>query len=84
MPNTVWSGAGVIVRKKSFDSAVGSGTVPVDFIPVRVTGVVPARWVLVVQDAAGEEHGVDVDRAVWDTHEVGDVITADNPLIKVP
>lgn len=83
-PHSVWSGAGVIVRKKVFDSAVGSGTVPVDFVPVRVTGVVPTRWVLVVQDAAGDEHGVDVDRTVWEVHQVGDVVSADNPLIRVP
>lgn len=84
MPNLVWSGAGVVVRKRSFDSAVGSGTVTVDIVPVRVTGVVPPRWVLIVKDASGKEHGVDVDKAVWDALEVGDVVTADNPLIKIP
>ena len=83
LPSVVWSGAGVVVRKKCFDGAVGSGTVLVDLAPVRLIGVIPVRWVLVVQDASGKEHGVDVDRTVWDVHEVGDVITAEHPLIEV-
>ena len=31
---------------------------------------------LVIQDAAGKEYGVDVHRAAWEAHEVGDVMTA--------
>ena len=36
-----------------------------------------------VADEAGKEHYVGVEQTVWEQHEVGDVITKDNPLVEI-
>ena len=48
-----------------------------------VSGAVPPRWVLVVTDSGGKEHVVAVAPEVWASYEVGDVVSADNPLIDI-
>lgn len=48
------------------------------------SGTIPARWVVVVRDASGKEHFVNVEPKVWEQCEVGDVISADDPLVDLP
>ena len=79
-------GAGVIARKSYFERGASGGWMPM--IPAQlqqgwVSGTVPPRWVLVVEDSAGKEHVVAVASDVWKGHEVGDVVTADNPLVDI-
>jgi hypothetical protein len=40
--------------------------------------------VVVVRDKSGKDLYVNVDPATWESHEPGDVITADNPLVNRP
>lgn len=82
-PNTVWSGAGTVVRKNHFEPRVGGGMATVGrFQQGFVSGLVPQRWVIVVADEAGKEHFVGVKQSVWDQYECGDVITEDDPLVE--
>lgn len=73
------------IRKRSFFGGVAGAWVRVDNLGETgfVSGVVPARWVLVASDSRGREHMVSVDAAVWIAHQVGDEITAENPLVDV-
>ena len=84
-PNLVWSGAGTITRKTYFEFRASgvwvqmggelqhgwAGTVP------------PTRWLLVVQDRRGRDHFLGVEAEVWERHDVGDVVTAEHPLIAI-
>ena len=84
-PAWVWSGAGTITRKTHLDAAEASGRVTVGrFQPGFVSGVVDERWVLVVTDSRGKDHYVNVKGEVWERHDVGDVITAEDPLVNLP
>lgn len=86
LPRLVWSGAGVIARKRYFERGVGGGWVPIVSAGLQqewVSGTVPPRWVLVVTDSVGKEHVVAVAPEVWASYEVGDVVKADNPLIDI-
>ena len=85
-PRLVWSGAGVVARKSYFERGAGGGWMPM--VPAHlqqgwVSGTVPPRWVLVVTDSSGKEHAVAVAQEVWAAHDVGDVVTADDPLIDI-
>lgn len=81
-PGRVWDGSGLIVAKRR----LGPFTValPVNPLwrgwerPFRKT--VGERWVLIVRDHAGREHPVNVDEPTWRAHDVGDVISSDDPL----
>lgn len=79
----VWSGAGTIVRKKYFEfRSAGSWVDMGGEMQHGWTGTVPpTRWLLVVEDLKGREHFVGVEADVWKRHDVGDVVTADDPLI---
>ncbi len=57
---------------------------PSRIMPAYVSGNVPARWVLAVQDARQKEHYLNADRPAREGHEVGDVITAQDPLVNLP
>ena len=84
LPSAVWSGAGTVVMKGSFERGTGGGFVTVGhFQQGFVSGPVPPRWVVVVADEAGKEHYVGVEQTVWEKWELGDVITKDNPLVEI-
>lgn len=84
LPSRVWSGAGTVVRKSYLDLGVGGGMVTVGrFAQGFVSGPVPLRWVVVVVDEAGKEHYIAVEQSVGEQVEVGDVVTADDPLVEV-
>lgn len=84
-PTWVWSGAGTITRKTHLDAAPAGGKVTVGRYQTGfVSGVVDERWVLVVTDSSGKDHYVNVEPTVWERHEVGDVISADSPLVNLP
>ena len=79
-----WAGAGTVVRKGYFERGIGGGFVTVGRIQQGfVTGPVPPRWVVAVADEAGKEHYVGVERTVREQHEVGDMITKDDPLVEI-
>lgn len=84
-PSWVWSGAGTITRKTHLEAAPAGGKVTVGRYQTGfVSGVVDARWVLVVTDSSGKDHYVNVGLEVWERHDIGDVIDADDPLINIP
>ncbi len=85
-PRLVWSGAGVVVRKSYFERGAGGGWMPM--VPGHlqqgwVSGTVPPRWVLVVKDIADKEHAVAVAAEIWQSYEVGDLVTANEPLVDI-
>jgi len=85
-PRLVWSGAGVIVRKNYFERVALGGWMPM--MPAHlqqgwVSGTVPPRWVLVVKDIADKEHVVAVAAEIWQSYDVGDLVTADDPLVDI-
>ena len=85
-PRLVWSGAGVVVRKSYFERGAGGGWMPM--VPGHlqqgwVSGTVPPRWVLVVKDIADKEHVVAVAAEIWQSYEVGDLVTANEPLVDI-
>ena len=84
MPERVWSGAGVVVRKVHHPAKEAAGVlVNVGRSFSLVHGKVLPRWVLVVQDDANVDHYVNVGPSIWAAHEVGDVISPDCPLIDI-
>ena len=83
-PTRVWSGAGTITRKAHHDATPAGGRVTVGrYLTGFVSGVVDERWILVVTDGDGKDHYVNVHSEVWEQHGVGDVVTADDPLINI-
>ncbi len=85
LPGLIWSGAGVVVRKRSFFGGQSGAWASMSYEGQAgfVSGIVPARWVLIVNDSRDREHVVSVDAAVWTAHQVGDEITAENPLVDI-
>ena len=84
-PGLAWSGAGTISRKNFFEYRSGGAWVQMggELQAGWAGAAPPTRWLLVVQDLKGKEHFVGVDADVWEQLQVGDVITAGNPLIDV-
>ena len=81
LPARVWDGAGVIVDKVHREPYTGATLVPIGTGTAMGSGTVPERWVLVVRDRVSVEHYVNVERPVWEGHEIGDRITAAYPLV---
>jgi len=84
-PGLVWSGAGTIVRKNYFEFRTSGAWVQMGGeLQSGWVGTAPlTRWLLVVEDLKGKQHFVGVEADVWERHDVGDVITADDPLIAI-
>ncbi len=86
MPRLFWSGAGTIINKTRYDGAGGgvSGAELANFWSGSLgVGSSPTRWILTVLDDSGKLHTVFVAERLWDEHYIGDVITADDPLLDV-
>ena len=84
LPGRVWSGAGIIVRKAHREATAATALVFPVKVPAVTEGPVAERWILVVLDESGEEHYVNVAYRTWEEHEIGDVITAEDPLVNTP
>jgi hypothetical protein len=88
-PGHVWSGAGVVVNKRQVDggesSALTSVVIPGQGTPQAgfYMAAHPARWILLGQDQAGKLHPVFVAPDVWQKHQLGDLITASEPLVHI-
>lgn len=83
-PAYVWDGAGVVVDKSYREPYTGETLVAVGRGMDYGSGTVEERWVLVVRDNTGEEHYLNVEKPIWDSHEIGDWISADDPLVNLP
>jgi hypothetical protein len=82
-PDRVWSGAGIVVRKVHLDAYTGDARANTGVAVAYGSGMISARWVLVVKDDTDREHYVNVDPSVWESHGEGDVVTADDPLVNL-
>ena len=86
MPGLVWSGAGKVTLKSHYfgnsDGWTGMEMANPIGNPIGVADS-PVRWILRAQDNFGKVHDVFVGEQHWHQHHVGDVITADDPLLDV-
>lgn len=76
-----WDGTGTVARKVYVPSKEAGAWIIVPRVMTRyVRGFVPERWVLVVRSAAGMDHYVKIDAALWEQLADGDPITPEHEL----
>lgn len=81
LPRLFWDGTGTVQRKVYVPSKETGAWIIVSRVMTRyMRGFVPERWVLVVRSAAGMEHDVKIDAALWERLADGDPITAEHAL----
>ena len=83
-----WDGSGVIVAKRKFDGGASDFVSSAEIPSLQQSGFYymaphPTRWVLVVRDQSGVQHPVFVAPSVWHRKRIGNLITAQDPLVDV-
>lgn len=84
VPGKVWDGAGEVVDKTYREPYTGDALVVTGRGMAYGSASTEERWVLIVRDPTGEDHFVNVDREVWDAHDIGASVTAASPLVAHP